>query len=156
MAQATTKKASVKTTDEMTKELFQTVQIKKVALANAEKPFWNTSGMFGYSPNNSHDRIDIKTITDVRKLVEIYAFLTERENGYNEASSQLGVDKTFSWMGFSANEWKQDLAIRVDQLNFQTKRKEFNDLENRLNAILSPEVKVQMELEAISELLNEK
>lgn len=154
MANTTKKTATAVTSaDKKVKELFQIVQNKKAALANASKPCWNTSCSFGYSANSVHDRINIQTVQDVRKLIEMAAFINERSKGYNEAAKELGLEKEFSWLGFTPLEWKKDLQIRVDQLNFVEKNKELNTLETRLNSLVSPELKAAMELEEISELL---
>ena len=155
MAQTTKKTATskvAKTTDEMVKELFAKVQAKKNAIEKAEKPCWN-AGFFGYSPNSAHDRIDVKTVGDTRKLVEMYAFLLDREGNYATAAEELGVDKKFTWLGFTSDEWKSDFKTRTMQLNIQKERKTLQELEVRLNGLISPELKAQMELEAISELL---
>jgi hypothetical protein len=66
----------------------------------------------------------------------------------------LGVEYNFTWLGFSVDEWKEDFQTRVNQISVQEKRKELAELESRLNAIISPELKAQMELEAIAELLD--
>ena len=144
----------VKTTDEKVKELFDLVQSKKLAIEKAERPCWKTSGNFGYSANSAHDRTSIPTVTDVRKLVEMYAFLMERRDKSESASKELGVEYNFTWLGFSVDEWKEDFQTRVNQISVQEKRKELAELESRLNAIISPELKAQMELEAIAELLD--
>ena len=135
------------------RELFDLVQFKKAALVNATKPCWNTSCSFGYSPNATHDRIDLKIITDIRKLVEIHAFIMERYERFDASAKNLGVNKSFTWLGFTAQEWEKDIQIRVDQLNFQEKSKELSSLETRLSGLISPELKAQLELEAISKLL---
>ena len=145
--------AKTKTQDEIVQDLFDKVQAKKLAIAKAEKPNWNTSGSFGYSPNSAHDRTNIQTLTDTRKLVEMYAFLTEREDRFETAASELGVKADFSWMGFTAAEWKSDMVTRVNQIQLQEKRKELNVLEARLSGLISPELKQKMELEAIQALL---
>ena len=142
-----------KTTDELVKELFDSVQEKKLAIEKAERPCWETSGNFGYSANSGHDRVNIQTVTDVRKLVEMYAFLIDREEKSENAAKNLGVDYKFTWLGFSVDEWKNDFQTRVNQISIQEKRKELSEIESRLNAIISPELKAQMELEAISKLL---
>lgn len=142
-----------KTTDELVKELFDSVQEKKLAIEKAERPCWETSGNFGYSANSGHDRVNIQTVTDVRKLVEMYAFLIDREEKSEKAAKDLGVNYKFTWLGFSVDEWKNDFQTRVDQISIQEKRKELSEIESRLNAIISPELKAQMELEAISKLL---
>lgn len=142
-----------KTTDELVKELFDSVQEKKLAIEKAERPCWETSGNFGYSANSAHDRVNVQTVTDVRKIVEMYAFLIDRKEKSENAAKDLGVDYKFTWLGFSVNEWKNDFQTRVNQISIQEKRKELSEIESRLNAIISPELKAQMELEAISKLL---
>jgi hypothetical protein len=143
-----------KTTDEKVKELFDLVQSKKLAIEKAERPCWKTSGNFGYSANSAHDRTTIATMTDVRKIVEMYAFIMDRKDNSESAAKDLGVEYNFTWLGFSVDEWKEDFQTRVNQISVQEKRKELAELESRLNAIISPELKAQMELEAIAELLD--
>lgn len=145
--------ATSKTTDEKVRELFNTVQEKKLAIEKAERPCWLTGGMFGYSPNSAHERVNIQTVLDTRKLVDMYAFLLDRKNKSEDASKELGVDYNFTWLGFTLEEWKNDFQTRVNQVSIQEKRKELAEIEARLNAIISPELKAQMELEAISEIL---
>jgi hypothetical protein len=141
------------TTDEKVKALFASVQEKKIAIEKAERPVWMTGGQFSYSANSAHDRINIQTITDVRKIVEVLAFLIDRKEKSENAAKELGVDYNFTWLGFTVPEWKNDLQTRVNQISIQEKRKELAEIEARLNAIISPELKAQMELEAISALL---
>jgi len=147
---------ATKSTDEKVKQLFDLVQEKKLAIEKAEKPCWNTSCSFGYSANSAHDRTDVRTITDVRKIVDMFAFLIDRKEKSEKASQELGVEYKFSWFGFTIDEWKADFQTRVDQISIQEKRKELAEIEARLNAIISPELKAQMELEAISNLLDKQ
>jgi hypothetical protein len=147
---------ATKTTDEKVKQLFNLVQEKKLAIEKAEKPCWNTSCSFGYSANSAHDRIDVRTVTDVRKIVDMYAFLIDRKEKSEKSAQELGVDYKFSWFGFTIDEWKSDFQTRVDQISIQEKRKELAEIEARLNAIISPELKAQMELEAISSILEKQ
>ena len=150
------KNDTVKTTDEKVKEIFNLVQEKKLAIEKAERPCWLTSGSFGYSPNSAHDRIAVQTLTDVRKIVDMFSFLIDRKEKSEKAAQELGVDYKFSWLGFTVDEWKSDFQTRVDQISIQAKRKELAEIESRLNAIISPDLKAQMELESISHLLDLK
>lgn len=143
----------IKTTDEKVRELFLSVQEKKMAIEKAEKPCWNTSGQFGYSANSAHDRVDVKTVTDVRKIVDMLAFLIDRKEKSNVAAEELGVKYSFTWLGFTVDEWKVDFQTRVNQISIQEKRKELAEIEYRLNSIISPELRATMELEAIQKLL---
>lgn len=141
------------TTDLLIKKLFEKVKAKKVAIQKANKPYWETSGMFGYTTNSLHDRIDIRAQTDERKLIEILAFLIDRKEKYEKAAEILGSNHKFTWLGFTVDEWEKDLKLRVDQLNIDKKNKELSDIDARLNALITPELRAQMELESIQELL---
>ena len=145
-----------KTTDELVQELFDSVQEKKLAIEKAERPCWKTSGIFGFSSNSAHDRVTIATVTDVRKIVEMYAFLVDRKEKSEKASEELGVKYSFTWLGFTIDEWKSDFQTRVNQISLQEKRNELAEIEARLNAILSPELKAKMEVEALTALLGKK
>jgi hypothetical protein len=83
----------------------------------------------------------------------MFAFLIDRKDKSESAAKELGVDYNFTWLGFSVDEWKEDFQTRVNQISVQEKRKELAELESRLNAIISPELKAQMELDAIAKLL---
>lgn len=146
-------KTKVKTQDDLVKELFDKVQARKLEVEKAERPQWVTGGLFGYNAHSAHDRTDIKTITDQRKLVDILAFLKERSKSTMEAAESLGASYEFKWLGFTLEEWVSDIKLRFDQITLQTKRKELNDLEARLNTLISPELKAKMELEAIQAAL---
>jgi len=146
----------MKNTDVKVKALFDLVQSKKLAIEKAEKPCWETSCNFGYSANSAHDRNDLRTITDVRKIVDMYAFLLDRKEKSTKSAEELGVEYNFSWLGFKVEEWKSDFQTRVNQISLQDKRKELAEIEARLNAIISPELKAQMELEVIEGLLGEQ
>lgn len=143
-----------KTTDQLVKELFDQVQEKKLAIEKAEKPCWQTSCTFAYSADSAHDRKDIRVMNDVRKIVDMLAFLIDRKEKSEKAAQELGVEHKFTWLGFSLDEWKSDFQTRVNQISIQERRKELAEIEARLNAIISPELKAQMELEALAALLN--
>ena len=146
----------METTDSQVKKLFDLVQSKKLVIEKAEKPCWETNRNFGFSASSAHDRVDVGTITDSRKLVEMYAFLIDRQEKSEKAAKELGVDFNFSWLGFSTDEWKSDFQTRINQISLQSKKKELSQIEARLNAIISPELRAQMELEEISKVLNEE
>lgn len=145
-----------KTTDELVKQLFDQVQEKKLVIEKAERPCWQTNGNFGYSANSAHDRTNVQTLTDTRKIVDMLAFLIDRKEKSEKAAEELGVKYNFTWLGFTVDEWKSDFQTRVNQISLQEKRKELAEIEARLNAIISPELKAQMELEALTTLLNKQ
>lgn len=146
----------MKTTDQMVKQLFDSVQAKKLAIEKAEKPCWQTSCNFGFSADSAHERKDIRILNDTRKIVDMLAFLMDRKEKSERAANELGVDYSFSWLGFSLEEWKSDFQTRINQISIQERKRELAEIEARLNAIISPELKAKMELEVLTELLNKK
>lgn len=140
------------THDERVQLLFAKLQAKKAEVANAERPQYITSGLFRYSESVGNT-VDIMSARDERKLVEILTFLKERSEKYAEAAKELGVEVTFTWLGFTVEEWIKDLRTRVSILQIAKRRTELKELEARVNAVMTPELRRQMEMEALEALL---
>jgi hypothetical protein len=140
------------THDEKVQLLFAKLQAKKAEVANAEKPQYLTGGQFRYSEVGSGS-VDIVTARKEEKLVEILAFLKDRSKAYAQAAEELGVVATFTWLGFTVEEWTTDLKTRVSILQLSKRKAELLELESRLNAIVSPELRRQMETDALEALL---
>lgn len=138
--------------EKLVKELYDIVQAKRLEIENAEKPCWNTGGAFRYSANSAHDSTNIRTVTDTRKLVDMFAFLIDRKDKTDSASEQLGVNYDFKWLGFTVDEWKEDIKTRINQIKIKEKRKELDTYEKKLNKI-SPELKEQLELDEMTKIL---
>lgn len=140
------------TRDERVQILFTALQTKKAEVANAERPQYITGGMFRYSESNGSS-IDIISARDERKLVEILTFLKERSIRYAEAAEQLNVDVSFTWLGFTVEEWLADLQTRVSVLQIAKRRSELKDLEEKINKVVSPELRLEMEMKALEDTL---
>lgn len=138
--------------DEVVKNLFDKLLIQKAEVSKAERPVYITGGQFRYSESIGNT-IDIMTVRDSRKLVEILAFLKDREKSFNEAKEELGVNVDFTWLGVSVEDWTWDLKTRLSVLNITAKRKKLAVLEEKLNKLVSPEMRTQMEIAAIEAAL---
>ena len=134
--------------DEVIKNLLDKLLIQKAEVSKAERPVYITGGQFRYSESIGNT-IDIMTVRDSRKLVEILAFLKDREKSFNDAKEELGVNVDFTWLGVSVEDWTRDLKTRLSVLNITATRKKLAYLEERLNKLVSPEMRTQMEIEAI-------
>lgn len=133
--------------------LFKIVQQKKAEIAKAEKPNWQTNSSFSFYRNGS-DRINIQTVSDIEVLIDALACLKQYEKFYAESAKQLGVESTFKWLGFTLEQWESDFQTRVNKIQISAKKKEFEMLEGKLNALISPELKAQMELDEITKMLS--
>ena len=139
-------------TDKKTLELIAQVKAKKQAIAKAEKPAYKTNCSFSYIEGNRGSATNIHVETDIKKLILMAAFLTERNGSYqNVALKVLGVEKPpeFTWDGYTVDEWVGDIKQRIAKIQISSEKKKLEALEARLNSIVSPELKAQMELEAI-------
>jgi hypothetical protein len=152
---STTYKIMEKTnkTDKMVLDLFNTVKAKQKEIAVLQKPQWNTSCTIGYNPDVVTDRVNIQTVTDVNKLIDLYAFLTTKKDSFDVAAKELGLTNKFRWMGYSFGEWICDINTRVKQIGVAAKKSELAVLEKRLDALITVDQRRVMELEAISKEL---
>ena len=137
--------------DKKTIELIQEVRRQKREIEKAEKPNWLTNCSFSYSEgSDSAKTVNLHQESNVRNLVMLVAFLLEREKSYKTAIAELKVDcLAFSWGGFSTADWIADVKTRIAKIQIASKRKKLEVLEGRLNNVISPELRAQMELEDI-------
>lgn len=147
------KQSQSQASDELVMQLFEKVKDKKREIAFSERPSWLTSCTLGTNPDSLLDRMNIQTVTDINKLLDIYGFLLMKEDFWMKAGKELGVVHVFKWMGFSIESWKTDIQSRIAQINLTVKRKELETLETRLNGLVTLEQRRELELKEISKLL---
>lgn len=139
-----------KKTDQKTLDLIQEVARRKQEIAKAERPNWITNCSFSFEEGSSKT-VNLHVCQDVRQMITIAAFLRESEISYNAAAQELGVDAPpFTWSGFSVSDWLSDIRTRINRIQIDSKKKKLAALEERLNKIISPELRAEMELEAIA------
>ena len=145
-------------TDEKVQKLFEVVQKKKVELellTKTEKRSWLTNCSFPWDENNTTSRINIQVISDPKILVKALAKLELQAKAEKEAAEKLGLDSyNFEWSNYSLDDWTADFQTRLAKIESSKKKAEFNDLEKRLNSLISPELKAELELLEIEKALN--
>lgn len=140
--------------DKLVQDLIKKSQEKKAEITKAEsKPKWETNCSFGYSKDSS-SRTNLQTVTDTDEFINILAFLIEKQKSFNEAKEELVLEGEFKWMGFSFKEWKSDVLTRVNKITVTKKKKEFEEIEKRLNSLISTEMREELELEELQKMLN--
>lgn len=145
---------ATKTTDNKTLKLIQEVNRQKKEIESAERPQYVTNCNFSATENGANIT-NIHVESNVAALVRIAAFLLIQQEFYARAATALGVESPpdFKWQGFTVGEWLKDIRSRLSKVQIAAKRKKFETLESRLNSIISPELRAQMELEAIAKEL---
>lgn len=136
--------------DQTVLKLIEEINKRKSEIEKIKKPSYNTNCSFPFDESRPNDNVALKVVKDINKLVEIVGFLKLKEDSFNKGCELLGVEKgVFKWGGFTVNEWVEDIKLLIDKLNISIKQKKLDTLEARLDKIISPELKAQMELDAI-------
>jgi phage portal protein BeeE len=81
--------------------------------------------------------------------VEIFAFLESKKNSIENAAKQFGVNVPSKHLGFTIEEWQSDIKCRINGLQIKAKRDELASLEARVNALVSPEQRREIELQKL-------
>jgi hypothetical protein len=137
------------TADDRVLALFANLQAKKAEVAGAERPVYITGGQFRYSTNSPSGTIDITVERNISKLKEIWMFLNERASHNAPANEFFGIQDPFKWQNFTVEEWERDLKTRANFIQLKERKAELQVLEDRINRVVSPELRRQMEMDAI-------
>lgn len=136
-------------------ELFGVLNNKKAEVEAAEKSSqqkWKTNCSFP-SVFGQTQPINIQTQTE-DALVELLADLLVHQSHQVKAAELLGVKINGGvWGGFTVDDWIEDFKTRAAKIQLAAKKNELKQLEKRLDAIVSPEQRRQMELEAVIKAL---
>lgn len=143
-------------TDKKTLGLIAEIKKQKEEIGKADRPSWRTNCAFAYVEGSSATQ-NIQVLSSVRDLICIVACLLDKRASYDHAAKLLGVENppTFTWCGFTVEDWVEDLKLRINKIQIASKRKKLETLEARLNAVISPELRAELELEAITSELAE-
>jgi len=139
-------------TDIQVSALIELVGIKKGEIKKAEKPDWKTNCLY----RGAKADVNIRTIGNVEDLVYLLATIKLEASYIQEAARELGV-KNFNEKisGFTLKDWTADLKTRANKITISKKKEDLEKLEAKLDKLISPELKRQMEIEAIKKELEE-
>ncbi|PPD55568.1 MAG: hypothetical protein CTY12_00905 [Methylotenera sp.] len=141
--------------DDKVRGLFEVLQKQKEKVEQAEqetKQSWKTKCSISI-PTLSPTPINIQTANQ-SLVLGIGASLLTYQQATAEAAKRLGLEEDVSeYNGASIDDWFADLKKRVAVIGITEKRKSLVELEKRLDAIVSPEQRRQMELEALTKEL---
>jgi hypothetical protein len=139
--------------DDKIKELLNKVLKQKADVAEAEtttKLKWLTNCSF--LPIGGLNPINIQT-ANVSTIVCLYADLLEKSDYFSKAGLLLMTDIPFDWGGYSIEAWESDFKKRIAVINSREQKDKLEKLETKLNALVSPDRRREMEVEAISKIL---
>lgn len=143
------------TTDKKTLALIDAIKKQKQEIAKAEKPNWKTNCVFSFSGfRDGPPSVNLHVENNIATLVRIASVVIDAEASYKNAAKAIGVEAPeFLWCGSPAADWLEDVTTRVNRVQIGDKKAKLEMLEARLNKIISPALRAEMELEDIANLL---
>lgn len=145
------------TQDQTTLQLMKVVQDQRDEITRIKnRTAYNTSCSF--SPSNgrsANDNLNLHTLQDPGQLIYLTGLLLGHRDHYNQAAALLGVTNPppFKWQGYPAEDWIEDFKARLGKLQLSQKEEQLKRLESRLDQLVSPELRREMELARIKEEL---
>jgi hypothetical protein len=135
--------------DEKIDQLIEQINKKKAAISKAEKSSRNTNCSFSYTEKPG-DAINLHVEKDIAQLTKIVGFLLYREQAYKNGAEHLSIKAPpFKWQGYSTSDWIEDVRVRITKIQIDDEKKKLEQLEARLDKIISPEKRRELELAAI-------
>lgn len=96
--------------------------------------------------------INIQVQTELA-IIQLAADLLVQIDYLKKAADLLGANFDGKWGGFSFEDWITDFKKRIAVINIKVKKKHLDELEERLNAIVSPEQRRALEIAEIAKSL---
>jgi hypothetical protein len=144
--------------DDKITQLLELVERQKAVIAEAERPVFRTNRTFSFVDGDLSKSVNIAVVSDVAALLKMAAHILVQWSMYREAGkSILGEEETppkFLWNGFSDADWLHDIKLRVSQIRLKAQREKLQVMEERLDKIISPERRRELELAAIERELS--
>lgn len=134
-------------------ELFEVLNKQKAEVQKSQneiKQPWKTNCSFSWSNNDKPINIQTANVSDIIKLL---TQLLEYSHFHREASNILGVDVDELYNGYSIDSWIHDFKKRISVIQIKDKQQKLTALEQRLDALVSPEQRRLLELEKITKEL---
>lgn len=134
--------------------LFNVLQTKKAELEETKKAIgkqWATNCSVTVSYQGAP--VNIQTASE-GTILGLVSYLLITQDYQARAAKELGIPAVSKFAGAEFSEWIQDCKKRIAKLSVESKKTELDTLETRLNAIVSPEQKRQLELEALTKALS--
>ena len=88
-------------------------------------------------------------VQDKQQLINLLVELNSLYLSYKN----LDIEDEYLLNGFSLEDWISDIKQKIDIINIKAETKKLNDLETKLNKMLSQDKKTEMELNDIENMI---
>lgn len=144
--------------DQKINTLFQTINSQKLEVEESEKKAkqkWETNCSIVLPGVQHHNTNPINIQTASESTIKIIVMeLLKNQEYETQASKILGIKDEDVYRTYTYKQWFDDCKKRIASISLINKKTALAEAEKRLNAIVSPEQKRQMELKAIEDALS--
>ena len=139
--------------DDMVTQLLTKVRQLKEQIADTERYAWRTNCSFQLKGVN----YSLQVVSDTALLGALMGNIKAECRDFEEGCIAVGIPKeevpTFKFFGYTVEAWQSDIQARYKKITVKNKRDQLAKMEERLNSVMSPELRTKIELEAIQKEL---
>ncbi len=142
--------------DQIVEDLIKKAAEKEAKIGKIEGYSPQTNMML---PNNRDGGagVALNTVGSADDLVFLLSKIRSTKNDFEETAKSIGAKvKPFKWGGYTYGDWEADIKARINRLALQSEKASLRKLRNRLDDLMSPEQKRELELKKIAAELDEE
>lgn len=136
--------------DEKIQKLIDEVKKRKKEIEGIESYSFKTN--MQVSTGLDKNKVNLQVL-DLPSLIFSYTLLSLLAEKQLTIHKEFGITDPVTLDGFTWDKWKSDISHKINKLQINKKKKELEKLEERLNKLVSPELRAQLELQEIEKEL---
>jgi hypothetical protein len=99
-------------------------------------------------------RKNLNVLSDLKELCYAWSFIRRETLQFEEAAAELDIKLDNDFQGYPASDWFEDIKYRVNKIRISKERESLKSMETTLENLMSNDLKVERELDRISQILN--
>lgn len=146
----------MKNQDEKINQLLKVVEKRKEEIAKDEALIqgrWLTNCMYSLEGKPVH----LHTVKDETVLMEVLADVVIYSEALSKSAEILGLANSNNALikGYTYYQWESDIKKQLATLQLRSKKAKLAEVEAKLNALVSPEMRASKELASIEQYLQD-
>ena len=142
--------------DERALKLLTVLKEKKEKVEKLSKPQYQTNMTFYYPFVNKN--VNLHVCNDENTLIEYYTYISSTIIDRTNAKRDLLDDEEAEAVildGFTLEQWRTDFKTKLGVINIRKEKESLKIMEEKINNMISPEKRTELELELMErELLS--
>jgi len=140
-----------KKNDALVGQLLKKVEEKKAQIQKIKNPSFKTN--LSLPIDGTSTRINLN-VASPELLFRILVDLETRIEKSSGVAEKYDLVFDNAWHGFTLEDWRDDVVLKIRQNQAQRQVNELREVEKKLNSLMSEDKRTNLELEKLSELLN--